>query len=85
MVQRGGSNEYPQSMFWNKNKKNMYAPTYPSFAIYKWDIRRYILHRHVILMYNSFIFPGKFEFEVNLSDLILFSLVVCLNKFNEIQ
>ena len=23
--QRGGSNEYPQSMFWSKNKKNMYT------------------------------------------------------------
>ena len=23
---RGGSNEYPQSMFWSKNKKNRYTP-----------------------------------------------------------
>ena len=30
---RGGSNEYPQSMFWSKNKKNGYNPAYPSFAI----------------------------------------------------
>ena len=30
---RGGSNEYPQSMFWSKNKENMYTPAYPSFAI----------------------------------------------------
>ena len=30
---RGGSNEYPQSMFWSKNKKNGYTPAYPSFAI----------------------------------------------------
>ena len=30
---RGGSNEYPQSMFWSKNKKNMYTHAYPSFAI----------------------------------------------------
>ena len=30
---RGGSNEYPQSMFWSKNKKSMYTPAYPSFAI----------------------------------------------------
>ena len=27
---RGGSNEYPQSMFWSKNKKNRYTP-----ALYK--------------------------------------------------
>ena len=25
---RGGSNEYPQSMFWSKNKKNRYTPVY---------------------------------------------------------
>ena len=30
---RGGSNEYPQSMVWSKNKKNRYTPAYPSFAI----------------------------------------------------
>ena len=30
---RGGSNEYPQSMFWSKNKKIRYTPAYPSFAI----------------------------------------------------
>ena len=29
----GGSNEYPQSKFWNKNKKNRYAPVICSFAI----------------------------------------------------
>ena len=23
---QGGSNEYPQSMFWSKNKKNRYTP-----------------------------------------------------------
>ena len=30
-----GSNKYPQSMFWIKNKKNRYTPAYPhpSFAI----------------------------------------------------
>ena len=30
---RGGSNEYPQAMFWSRNKKNRYTPAYPSFAI----------------------------------------------------
>ena len=30
---RGGSNEYPQSMFWSKNKKNRYTPANPSFGI----------------------------------------------------
>ena len=28
-----GSNEYPQSMFWSKNKKKKYAPVHPSFII----------------------------------------------------
>ena len=46
---RGGSNEYPQSMFWSKNKKkNRYTPVYPSFTI--WGIRGYILHGHVFLI-----------------------------------
>ena len=30
---RGGSNEYPQSMFWSKIKKNRYTPAFPSFTI----------------------------------------------------
>ena len=25
---QGGSNEYPQSIFWSKNKKNRYTPCY---------------------------------------------------------
>ena len=32
-IERGGSNAYPQSMFWSKNKKNRYTPANPSFAI----------------------------------------------------
>ena len=31
---RGGSNEYPQSMFLNRNKKNNVYPVNPSFTIY---------------------------------------------------
>ena len=30
---RGGSNEYPHSMFWSKNKKNMYTRVNPTFSI----------------------------------------------------
>ena len=48
--QRGGSNEYPQSMFWSKNKKNMYTRVNPSFTILKWGVRGYTLHGLVILM-----------------------------------
>ena len=28
---QGGSNEYPQSMFWSKNEKNRYSPANPIF------------------------------------------------------
>ena len=47
---RGGSNEYPQSMFWSQNRKNRYTPAYPSFSTSKWGLRRYTLHGHVFLM-----------------------------------
>ena len=47
---RGGSNEYPQSMFWSKNKENRYTPVYPSFTILMWGMRGYTLHGHVFLM-----------------------------------
>ena len=30
---RGGSNEYPQSMFWSKTNKIRYTPANPSFTI----------------------------------------------------
>ena len=33
LSRRGGSNEYPQSMFWIKNKKNRYTPANPCFTI----------------------------------------------------
>ena len=29
LPRQGGSNEYPQSKFWSKNKKNRYTPAYP--------------------------------------------------------
>ena len=48
--QRGGSNESPQSLFWSKNKKNMYTRVNPTFSIVKWGLRGCSLHGHVILM-----------------------------------
>ena len=47
---RGGSNEYPQSMFWNKNKKNRYTPVNTSFTMYKWGLRGYTFHGYVFMM-----------------------------------
>ena len=32
---RGGSNEYPQSMFWSRNKKNNVYPCKPQFYYVK--------------------------------------------------
>ena len=55
---RGGSNEYPQSMFYSKNKKNRYTPANPSFTIRKWGLRGYTLHRHVFLMHFQIISEG---------------------------
>ena len=45
--------EYPQSMFWIKNKKirYMYTPVYPQFYYIKVGLRRYIFHGHVFLMW----------------------------------
>ena len=47
---RGGSNEYPQSMFLSRNKKIIYTPVNPSFTIWKWGLRGSTLYRHVFVM-----------------------------------
>ena len=39
---RGGSNEYPQSMFWIKDNKNRYTPVNPIF-LYKGGVQGGIL------------------------------------------
>ena len=53
----GGSNEYPQSMFWSNNKKNRYTPAYPSFAMVQRGIHtrtcfRDVLDCHVPLLHK---------------------------------
>ena len=47
LPRRNGSNKYPQSMFWIKNKEYRYTPAYPSLALLKWGSRGYTLHGHV--------------------------------------
>ena len=47
---RGGSNEYPQSMFLSRNKTIMYTPVNPSFTISKWGLRGSTLYRPVFVM-----------------------------------
>ena len=36
------SNEYPQSMFWSKNKKNRF--------FYQWGLKGYTFHEHIFVM-----------------------------------
>ena len=52
---RGGSNEYPQSMFLSRNKKIIHTPVNPSFTIWKWGLRGSTLYRHVFVMNWSFV------------------------------
>ena len=47
--QRGSSNEYPQSMFLIRNKKNNVYPCKPQFY-YMWGLRGSKLYRHVFVM-----------------------------------
>ena len=45
---RGGSNEYPQSMFWSKNKK-IGIPLHTPVLLHKSGVRGYSLHGHVFM------------------------------------
>ena len=48
---RGGSNDYPQSMFLSRNKKNNIYPCKPQFCYKKWGLRGSNLYRHVFVMF----------------------------------
>ena len=50
LPRRGGSNEYPQSMFWGEIRKIMYTPVNPSLTIWKWGLRGSKLYRRVFVM-----------------------------------
>ena len=50
---RGGSNEYPQSMFWLTKQENIvYTPVNLSFNNKTWVLRRSELYRCVFVMYT---------------------------------
>ena len=51
---RGGSNGYPQSMFWVEIRKIMYTPVNPSFTIQKWGLKGSKLYRYVFVMSFGF-------------------------------
>ena len=52
---RGGSIEYPQSMFLSRNKKNSVYPCKPKFYYIKVGLRGLKLYRHVFVMRYRFI------------------------------
>ena len=58
---RGGSNEYPQSMFWSKNKKNRYT----------------LLHGHVLLMSTQVKDKQLFYSIIILRYRLPFSIIEC--------
>ena len=47
---RGGSNEYPHSMFLSRNKKNNVYPCKPQFYYIKVGFKGVKLYRHVFVM-----------------------------------
>ena len=52
---RGGSNGYPQSMFYSRNKKNNVLPCKPHFFYIKWGLWGSKLHRHVLVTGSIFL------------------------------
>ena len=52
---RGGSNEYPQSMFSSKNTKNSVYPCKPQFYYIKVGFKEVKIIRHVFVMETSIV------------------------------
>ena len=50
---RGGSNEYPQSMFLSRNKKHNVYPCKPQFYYIKVGFKGSKLYRYVFVMSNT--------------------------------
>ena len=50
---RGGSNEYPQSMFLSRNKKTNVYPCKPQFYYIKVGFKGSILYSHVFVMIKN--------------------------------
>ena len=53
---RGGSNEYPQSMFLSKNNKNNVYPCKPQFYYIKVGFKGVKLYRYVFVMLSPSLF-----------------------------
>ena len=52
---RGGSNEYPQSIFFSRNKKNNLYPCKPQFYYIKWSLRGLVIDRFMQLLFSLLI------------------------------
>ena len=65
---RGGSNEYPQSMYLSRNKKNNVYPCKPQFYYIKVGLRGSELYRYVFVMMFQLcisVFPASKGGKVN--------------------
>ena len=72
----GGSNEYPQSMFWSKNMKNTYTPVNPSFFYIK------VRYKGVYILRTCFpdVLPRKYY--VHTCQKLLYFVSLWLTKLN---
>ena len=52
---RGGSNEYPQSMFLSRNKKTIFYTCKPQFYYITWGLGGSELYKRVFVMMSRFI------------------------------
>ena len=68
---RGGSNEYPKSMFWSKNKK-IGIPLQPQFFYIKVGFTGYTFHGHVFLMITFMPRSGFHRSEASCSQKIFY-------------
>ena len=63
---RCGSNGYPQSMFWVKNKENRYTSVNPSIIIKMWGLRGFFVVVVVVVFANMFscslVIPSWFRY-----------------------
>ena len=81
---RGGSNEYPQSMFLNRNKKNNVYPCKPQFYYIKVGFKGSKLYRYVFVMvcFSRFRFSVSFAFNFFLSFFSIFKLPLVITQVN---
>ena len=86
---RGGSNEYPQSMFLSRNKKtDVYTPVNPQFYYIKVGFKGSKLYRHVFVMSravrlfdNQLVYSTISDFKLHLFNSSNYSSFSCESYF----